>query len=160
MFQYATKQPKELLDVCSTRHKQKVYINNKNLKLMHLKQPGFERRVNEHVEAVELKTVVGGWNSVQVAGHCQHHKRGYPLPQQPVLESCLLEVLPQLLQAPLAACQHMNTSADSCDRQGSSSNFQAVSLQYVTYCTKRVQVSRLNELSCTRFSMSKQYLLT
>lgn len=87
-----------------TRHKQNVYINNKNLKLMHLKQPGFERRVNEHVEAVELKTVVGGWDSVQVAGHCQHHKRGYPLPQQPVLESCLLEVLPQLLQAPLAAC--------------------------------------------------------
>lgn len=132
MFQYATKQPKELLDVCSTRqlrHKQNVYINKKNLKLMHLKQPGFERRVNEHVEAVKLKTVVGGWDSVQVAGHCQNHKRGYPLPQQPVLESCLLEVLPQLLQAPLAACQHMNISADSCNRQGSSSNFQDVSLQ-------------------------------
>lgn len=71
------------------RHKQISLINNKNLKLMHLKQPGFERRVNEHVEAVELKAVVRGWDAVQVAGDCQHHERGYPLPQQPVLESSL-----------------------------------------------------------------------
>lgn len=89
MFQYATKHRKELLDVCSTRRKQSEYINNKNLKLMHLKQPGFERRVDKDVEAVELKAVVGGWDAVEVAGHRQHHERGDPLPQQPVLESCL-----------------------------------------------------------------------